>query len=193
VPNPRRPTTFSLGRSFRPLAPLLLAAAIACGVYAWAKNGTPDYGTSLFGQTGADTLPLKSWLATAVLGLALLQLCTAMWLYGRIRRPSVRPRRLGTAHRITGVTAILVSVPIAYHCLFAYGFEDFDSRVLVHSLAGCFLYGAVAAKVVVVRWRGFPGWVLPVAGGTLVCVVVVLWYTGALWYFNNDNLPLFGG
>jgi uncharacterized protein DUF6529 len=188
-----RPTTFSPGRLFRPLAPLLLAAAIACGVYAWAKNGTPDYGTSLFGQTGAETLPLKSWLATAVLGLALLQLCTAMWLYGRIRRPSVRPRRLGTAHRITGVTAILVSVPIAYHCLFAYGFEDFDSRVLVHSLAGCFLYGAVAAKVLVVRWRSLPGWVLPVAGGTLVSVVAVLWYTGALWYFNNNNLPLFGG
>ena len=88
LPNRMRPTTLSLGRLLRPLAPLLLAAAIACGVYAWAKSVTPDYGTSLFGQTGADTLPLKSWLATAVLGLALLQLCTALWLYGRIRRPA---------------------------------------------------------------------------------------------------------
>jgi Family of unknown function (DUF6529) len=188
-----RPTTFSLGRLFRPLAPLLLAAAIACGVYAWAKNITPDYGISLFGQTGADTLSLKSWLATAVLGLALLQLCTALWLYERIPQAHVRPQHLGTVHRLTGATAILVSLPIAYHCLFAYGFEDFDIRVLVHSLAGCFIYGAVAAKVLVVRWRSLPGWMLPVAGGTLVCVVVVLWYTGALWYFNNDNLPLFGG
>jgi Family of unknown function (DUF6529) len=188
-----RPTTSSLGRLFRPLAPLLLAAAIACGVYAWAKNGTPDYGASLFGQTGADTLPLKSWLATAVLGLALLQLCTALWLYGRIGRAPVRPRRLGTAHRLTGATAIFLSLPIAYHCLFAYGFQDFDSRILVHSLAGCFIYGAVAAKILVVRWRGLPGWVLPVAGGTLVSVVGVLWYTGALWYFNNHSLPLLGG
>ena len=187
-----RPTTSSLRHLLRPLAPPVLAATIACGVYARAKSGTPDYGTSLFGQTGADTLPLKSWLATAVLGLALVQLCTALWLYGRIGRVRVRPRRLGTAHRLTGAAAILLSLPIAYHCLFAYGFEDFDSRVLVHSLAGCFLYGAVAAKVLVVRWRSLPGWDLPVAGGTLVTVVVVLWYTGALWYFNDDSLPLFG-
>jgi hypothetical protein len=175
------------------LAPLLLAAAIACGVYAWAKSVTPDYGISLFGQTGADTLPLKSWLATAVLALALLQLYTALWLYGRIRRRRPRPRRLGTAHRLTGAAAILLTLPIAYHCLLAYGFQDFDSRTLVHSLAGCFIYGAVAAKVLVVRWRSLPGWALPVAGGTLVSVVVVLWYTAALWYFNDHSLPLLGG
>jgi hypothetical protein len=179
--------------AFRPLAPPLLAAAIACGVYGWAKSITPDYGTSLFGQTGVETLPLKSWLATAVLGLALLQLYTAAWLYGRIRRGRARPRRLGTAHRLTGATAIVLSLPIAYHCLFAYGFQDFDSRTLVHSLAGCFLYGAVAGKILAVRWRSLPRWALPVAGGTLVTVVVVLWYTGALWYFNDRSLPLLGG
>ena len=33
----------------------------------------------------------------------------------------------------------------------------------------------------------------PLDGGTLVSVVVVLWYTGALWYFNNHSLPLLGG
>jgi hypothetical protein len=187
-----RATTSSL-RRLRPLVPLLLAAAIACGLYARAKSGTPDYGTSLFGQTGADTLPLKSWLATAVLGLALLQLCTALWLYGRIGRVHFRPRRLGTAHRLTGATAILLSLPIAYHCPLAYGFQDFNSRILVHSLVGCFLYGAVAAKILVVRWRSLPGWVLPVAGGTLVSLVVALWYTSALWYFNDHSVPLLGG
>jgi hypothetical protein len=187
-----RPGPSSVAR-FQPLAPLLLGAAIACGVYGWAKSITPDYGTGLFGQTGADTLPLKSWLATAVLGLALLQVYTAVWLYGRIRRGQARPRRLGTAHRLTGATAIVLSLPIAYHCLFAYGFQDFDSRTLVHSLAGCFIYGAVAAKILVVRWRSLPGWALPVAGGMLVSVVVVLWYTAALWYFNDHSLPFLGG
>jgi len=182
----------SLAR-FRPLAPLLLAGAITIGVYAWAKSVTPDYGTSLFGQTAADTLPLKSWLATGVLALALLQLYTALWLYGRLRRGRARPRRLGTAHRLTGATAILLTLPIAYHCLLAYGFEDFDSRTLIHALAGCFIYGAVAAKILVVRSRRLPGWMLPLAGGTLVTTVVVLWYTGALWYFNDHSLPLLGG
>jgi Family of unknown function (DUF6529) len=177
---------------FRPLTPVLLAGAIAGSVYTWATVVTPDYGTSLLGQTGPDTLPLKSWLATALLGLALIQVYTAAWLYGRIRRGRVRPRRLGTAHRLTGATAIVLTLPIAYHCLFAYGFRDFDSRTLVHSLAGCFIYGAIAAKVLVVRWRSLPPWSLPIAGGTLVITVVVLWYTGAVWYFNNQSLPLLG-
>jgi aryl-alcohol dehydrogenase-like predicted oxidoreductase len=34
-----------------------------------------------------------------------------------------------------------------------------------------------------------PGWVLPVAGGTLATVVGVLWYTSALWYYNGYQLP----
>jgi len=38
------------------------------------------------------------------------------------------------------------------------------------------------------RWR-LPGWALPVAGGTLVVTVAVLWYTSALWYFNDFKLP----
>ena len=174
------------------LAPPLLAAAVSAGVYVWAKSVTPDYGTSLFGQTATDTLPLKSWLATAVLALALLQVYTALWLYGRIRRGRARPRRLGTVHRLTGIGAILLTLPIAYHCLFAYGFQDFSTRVLVHSLAGSFIYGAIAAKVLVVRSRTLPGWALPAAGGIVVTAVVVLWYSSALWYFNDHSVPLLG-
>jgi hypothetical protein len=37
------------------------------------------------------------------------------------------------------------------------GFQDADTRVLAHSIAGCFFFGAFAAKVVVVfREFGFP-------------------------------------
>ena len=40
------------------------------------------------------------------------------------------------------------------------------------------------------EWAGrLPGWVLPVVGGTLVVVVIVLWYTAALYYFNGFQLP----
>lgn len=161
-------------------------------VFALATSVSPDYGTSLFGQTGTDTLPLKSWLATAVLALALLQVCTALWLYGKVGRRPAAPRRLGTAHRLGGATAIVLTLPIAYHCLRAYGFQDFDTRTLVHSLAGSFIYGAIAAKLVVVRSRTLPGWALPVAGGIVVTVVVVLWYSSALWYFNGHSAPLLG-
>jgi hypothetical protein len=34
-----------------------------------------------------------------------------------------------------------------------------------------------------------PGWGLPLAGGTLVVLVAVLWYTSAFWYFDDYSLP----
>lgn len=183
-PEPAPPRT----EPARLLIPLALGGLTAAGLYIWAKNLTPDYGTSLFGQTAADTLPLKSWLGTALLALAVLQVTTALWLYGKLLRS--RPRRLGLVHRLTGVAAILVSLPIAYHCMFAYGFRSFDTRTAVHSIAGCFFYGAIVAKIAIVRSKRLPGWALPLAGGTVVTVIFVLWYSAALWYFNDSSVPL---
>ena len=50
-------------------------------------------------------------------------------------------------------------------------------------------YGVFVAKMLVVRNRRMPGWVLPAAGGVLVVVVAVLWYSSALWFFNGSRLP----
>ncbi len=175
----------------RLLLPLGLGLAIAAGLYAFGTKHTPDYsGTALFGRTAADTLPLKSWLATGLLALAVLQLGLALWIYGRLPGLTAASLRTANVHRAVGVIAILVTLPIAYHCAFAYGVKtDIDARVAVHSLVGCFLYGAIAAKLVIVRSRRLPGWALPVAGGTLIVLVAALWYTSALWYFNNYSLP----
>jgi len=177
----------------RLLLPVGVALAIAGGFYAFGTQHVPDYsGTALFGRTATETLPLKSWLATGLLALAASQLGLALWMYGRLPRIAVAGPRTGSTHRAVGVVALLVSLPIAYHCAFAYGVKtDIDTRVAVHSLAGCFLYGAIAAKVIVVRWRRLPGWALPLAGGTLVGLVAVLWYTSAFWYFNDYSLPSF--
>ena len=84
----------------------------------------------------------------------------------------------------------LLSLPVAVHCMFAYGVQLFDPRVAVHSLAGCLFYGAFAAKVLIVRSRRLPGWALPLAGGLLVTLIVVMWYSSALWYFDGARLPL---
>jgi uncharacterized membrane protein HdeD (DUF308 family) len=75
------------------------------------------------------------------------------------------------------------------HCLLAYGVQLTSPRVAVHSIAGCFFYGAFVAKVLLVQSRRLPGWVLPVAGGTLAVAVGVLWYTSALWYYHGFQLP----
>lgn len=171
----------------RLLIPVGVALAVTGAVYLVTQLITPDINTSLFGQSAADTFSLKSWLANGVLALAAFQLYSALWIYGRV--PWRKPAWLGRVHRASGYAAIVLSLPIAYHCLFAYGFRDFDRRTVVHSIAGCFFYGAFAAKVIVVRSRRLPGWALPVAGGTMVTLVVVLWYSAALWYFNNFDAP----
>jgi Family of unknown function (DUF6529) len=173
----------------RALLVVLLALGVALGVFAWARAITPDYTARLFGQSASDTFPLKSWMASGVAALALFQLFSALWIYGELG-PARRPRWLGTAHRLSGAAAILISLPIARHCLLAYGFRSLDARTLIHSAAGCFFYGAVAAKLTAVRSRRLPGIALPIAGGTLVTLVAALWYTSALWYFNGFELPV---
>jgi plastocyanin len=175
------------GSSRRLLIPAGAALGVTGLVYLATQVITPDINTSLFGQSAAGTLSLKSWLASGVLALAAFQLYSALWIYGRM--PWRKPHWLGLAHRASGYTAIVLSLPIAYHCLLAYGFRSFDRRTVVHSIAGCFFYGAVAAKVIVVRSRRLPGWALPVAGGTIVALVAVLWYSAALWDFNNFDSP----
>jgi hypothetical protein len=184
-------TAARLERPARLLLPLALALIIAAGLYVFGTEHVPDYsGTALFGQTATDTLPLKSWLATGVLSLAVLQLGLALWIYGKLPGLAAAGPRTGNVHRALGIVALLVTLPIAYHCAFAYGVETkLDTRIAVHSLAGCFLYGAFAAKVLIVRSRRFPGWALPLAGGTLVVLVAVLWYSSSLYYFNDYSLP----
>ena len=169
---------------------LLLAAALAAGLYVFGKNHTPDYNTSLFGKTGTDTLQLKAVLASVVLGLAVFQITTAAWFMGKLSFLRAAPRRLGSVHRLTGILALLVTLPVAYHCAFAYGVQTLTTRTAVHSIAGCFFYGAFVAKVTVVRSKRLPGWALPLAGGTLFVTVALIWYTSALWKFNGFELPV---
>jgi hypothetical protein len=172
--------------------PLIVATVLAVALYLVGTNLTPDYsGTALFGSTAVDTLPIKAWLATGVLALAGFQLLAALWMYGRLPFTSgFAPRPVRISHRVAGIAAFTLTLPIAYHCMLAYGAQTFDTRIAIHSLAGCFFYGAFAAKLIVVRSRRLPGWALPLAGGTLITVVAVLWYTSALWYFNGYSIPL---
>jgi len=168
---------------------LLLAAAVTAVLVTVGRLHQPDYSASLFGQVALGALALKAWLATVTLGLAGVQVLLALWLYRKLPFAPDPARWVGVAHRLTGVVLIAVTLPVAVHCLIAYGVRLSPLRVAVHSLAGCFLYGAFAAKVLLVQSRRLPGWALPVAGGTLATLVVVLWYSSALWYFDGFQLP----
>jgi hypothetical protein len=115
----------------------------------------------------------------------------ALWIYRKLRLADTPPRPVPIVHRVTGYVLLAVTVPVAVHCLIAYGVQLTSLRVAIHSIAGCFFYGAFAAKVLIVHSRRLPGWALPVAGGAMAIMIGALWYTSALWYYDGYQLPAF--
>jgi hypothetical protein len=175
----------------RPTAPRLLAAAglgaavaLTLGIYGRVHDPSQQL---VFTLSFSSTIAMKVWLATVALGLAVVQVMTALWMYGKL--PWRASSWLGPVHRITGRLVFLASLPVAYHCLWSLGFQDTDTRVLAHSLLGCAVYGAFAAKVTIVRSKGLPGLALPVAGGMMFALFVLAWYTSALWFIDERGLP----
>jgi hypothetical protein len=172
------------------LIPALVGAAVAIGLGVYGHEHDPT-GESIFSLIFTKTINMKAWFATGAAGLAVFQLLTALRMYGKLPFPGNPPRRIGLVHRLSGTAAFLLTLPVAYHCLWALGFQDTDTRVLVHSIGGCFFFGAFAAKVVVVESKGLPGFALPVAGGTLFSALAVVWWTSALWFFREFGFPSF--
>jgi hypothetical protein len=164
--------------------PLLVLAlfTLTVGLVAMQTAREP-YATPFFHLFFTDTRHMKAWLATAAVALACSQLLTAARIYQLLRLPP-KGRFYHYVHRWSGRAAIVFTLPVAYHCVFLLGFGTHSPRVLIHSLLGSALYGAVAAKVLVVRWTRFAPWVLPVAGSLLFAVLLGLWLTSALWFFT---------
>jgi Family of unknown function (DUF6529) len=140
-----------------------------------------DIMTSVF----SSTIAAKAWFATAAAILALLQVTTAARIYGRLRFLPQRGPAIATTHRWSGRLAFLCTLPVFFHCVTILGFQTPDTRVAVHSLAGTFVYGVFAAKVLIVRDRELPVWALPAAGITMASVLALIWATSSLWYFTN--------
>ncbi len=164
-----------------------IGTLVAVGLGAYAR--LHDAAFVAFNLAGFSSgLAAKAWLATLAFGLALVQLGSAMIMYGRV--PVRAPRWIGTLHRWSGRAAVLVTVPVAVHCLYALGFETDATRGLVHSVAGCFFYGGFVAKMLVLQRRDAPGWALPVLGGAVFTGLTVLWLTAAAWFFGTSGIHL---
>jgi Family of unknown function (DUF6529) len=159
--------------------------ALSLGIYGNVHQPASDLSITLGFK---DTITMKVWLASFALLFALVQLGSALWMYGKLPLRDA-PASLGTVHRISGRLAFLISLPVAYHCLYQLAFQDTSARVLIHSLLGCLFYGAFAVKVVVVRSPALPGIALPLAGGTVFALLVGVWLTSGLWFIANNGLP----
>src|SRR4051794_4941005 len=170
---------------------LLIAAtvgalvAVSLGIYGNVHDPANDLAIT-FGFR--DTITMKVWLASAAALLAVAQILSALWMYGRLPLGDA-PEWIGGAHRISGRLAFLLSLPVAYHCLYQLAFQHSSTRVLAHSLLGCLFYGAFATKVMIVRSRGLPGVALPVAGGVLFTLLIAAWLTSALWFISKNGFP----
>ena len=163
------------------------AVAIALGVYGNVHDPSQKL---VFELWFSSTIALKVWLATFAVGFGVVQVALALWIYGRL--PWSAPDWAGPAHRITGRLAFLISLPVAYHCLWSLGFQSSSFRVLAHSVLGCAFYGAFATKVMVVRNHALPARALPIAGGLLFAILVAAWYTSAVWFVrHNGGFPDF--
>lgn len=164
------------------------ALALLIGVFGHLHDPS---GKGLITLIFTSTLTMKVWLASGAATLAVLQLVTAARFFELIRWPRERSRTAVRLHRWSGTAAL------AYHCLWSLGFSDSTTRRLVHSLAGCTFYGALATKMLLLRterpWpvvgRGvapafWPSWVFMISGGVVFSALTVLWYTSALWFFS---------
>jgi hypothetical protein len=177
-----------------PLTAFTIGAVVAvlAGVFGRVHNPSLAHTTSLGFST---VLGMKVVLATAVGVLALLQLVGALWMYGKLGRPA--PSWVGPAHRASGITALVLAVFVAYHCLFALGLEygttadgyKVPARGVIHGVLGCVFIGAIIVKVTAVRSKRAPGWFLPVAGGLIFTVLIALVLTSAVWYLSSKGWP----
>jgi Family of unknown function (DUF6529) len=97
----------------------------------------------------SSALYAKAWLTTFAAAFAVVQVVT-----GRRANQPGHAAWIPTVHRYCGRIAILLTVPVVVHCIYALGFQTYSTRVLVHSVLGCFFYGAFVAKMLSLTWRG---------------------------------------
>ena len=156
----------------------VIGTAVSFGLGVYGRLHTPSgHAVNIAGfSTGAAA---KAALASVVMALVIVQTVTAMGIYGRI---PLRGAWVGTVHRWSGRLAVLISVPVAVHCLYALGFQTYDGRVIAHSLFGCFFYGAFVFKMLILTRDDSPKWALPLAGGLVLTGLTALWVTGVLWF-----------
>jgi hypothetical protein len=175
------------GRASRiPLIALLCGAVVAVLL---GVNDRRHPGSAEPVKLGFDSvIQMKTTLTLGIGVLLLIQLTLALWMYGRLGRVSA-PGWVGPLHRGIGYAAVVVSLPVAYNCLLAFGIQTYEARVLAHALLGCAVYGALVVKVFAVRSHAAPGWFLPVAGGLFFALFMGAVLTSAVWYSVQFGFP----
>jgi hypothetical protein len=165
---------------------VLIGAAVAVGLGVFGKVHDPQFFSVNVAGFSSGTA-VKAWTATVAVTLGLFQFGSAFAMYGLLPRGRV-PSWVSKAHVWSGRLAVLASIPVAVHCLYALGFQHTDTRVLFHSLFGCFFYGVFVTKMLLLTRKGVAPWVIPIAGGLTFFSLVFIWLTSALWFFETSGV-----
>ena len=183
IPLPRKPAASTTSKL---IVPSLIGAlvALALGIYGRVHSPT-GIAINIAGFSSPGTV--KSWLATGATVFAIVQVGSALVMYGKVPRVTA-PEWIGGLHRWSGRLAFLLAVPVAVQCLYALGFQSYSTRVLIHSLLGCAFFGAFSVKMLILPKRGLPGWVLPVAGAVVFTLLVAIWFSSAFWFFSTFGI-----
>ncbi len=182
-PAPTRQERIQPDKSARVLVIPALAGclvALTLGIYGRLHSPT-GVAVDVIGFSSPGTV--KAWLATVAVLFAIVQVVSSLVMYGKISWITAPPW-IGTLHRWSGRIAFIFTVPVAVHCLYALGFETFNLRVIVHSIAGCLFFGTFTVKMLALTRKGLPNWVLPVVGGLAFALLTVIWFTSAFWFFS---------
>ncbi len=188
-PKPATDSTISSGMSAL-LGAVAIGAAVSISLGVYAKTHTPT-GDAIVTFGFPRVLPMKAWLTTGAATLVIAQVATAMWMWGRlpgVSRPA--PPWAVHGHRWFGTCAFLLTLPVAYHCLWALGFQDTTARVFAHSLLGTAFFGVFTTKMLVLRSDRVPARTLPLVGGLLATILVAIWWTSSFWFFTNIGFPM---
>ncbi|WIM99083.1 DUF6529 family protein [Actinoplanes oblitus] len=164
----------------RPLVwlPAVTGVGVAVGLGVYGRLHHPS-ALALFDAFGRP-IAIKAGLSSGAAFLAVVQLVSALAIYGRLPSRPWTP----VLHRWSGRLAVVLSLPVAIHCLYALGFGFDSPRVLAHSLLGCLFYGAFVAKMLILSQPdGGRPWTLPLAGGLVFAALAGVWLTSALWFF----------
>lgn len=169
------------------IVPLAVGAGVCVTLGLYGRLHEPT-GIAVSIAGFSNPLTVKVWLTTGATVLAVVQLISALMMYGKLPAPA--GPAVGTVHRWSGRIAFLLCVPVAVHCLYALGFGTYGGRELAHSLLGCVFFGAFTTKMLLLTRQGLAGWMLPLAGGLAFATLLGLWLSSALWFFTTSGVFL---
>lgn len=133
--------------------------------------------------TRGNVTEVKIVLTSIVTALAFYQVFLMAVGYGKVRIPFLGKGPASFAHRSIGDTIVVVAAIVALMCLGYFGFEEAEeARGAVHVAAGTLLMGAIALKIVVVRWWHRMGRFLPAIGLSIFALFVITWLSSAAEY-----------